>query len=667
MDNFELVKQKINLMDYVMSTTQLKRRGKSWVGNCPLHGERTPSFYVYPQTQSFMCYGCRVGGTIIDFVMAYQNIRNPSEALELIAREKGIMLEREDDDSWKQRKEIISKNSSKAKTYVSKSEEIDTYLNGRGISKETKVAFGLGYVEGRSKAVSIPFFDTYGEVSGFSFRMLDPEAKPKYINSSEDAAFKKGEMLYGMDKARKEIDDSVYVVEGYFDVMSLHQRGIKCAVGYCSSSITTEQALLLSKYITDKTKIYLIPDNDSTGQDTIKKNVETIKSSAPKNQVRILPVPDDCKDFNDFHLTGRDFRELKSQTSDMYLLKWDLDHCADIEDEYEVSREYATSTRNKMVRAEMAQYLAERWDKPIEVVNSHMETEGSIKNYADDLITFSQALEDYRAFIKQGDEGKVYFGLSALDFVIKGMRKREVCTILGRSGSGKTTLILNLIYNAIFKQNHHVIFNSIELSREMIALQILQIAKGFTEKEVEKTFGHSMEDFSDYDILKKLDDHLRIVDADRQSLNDVEMYAKTANTIFENPVSLIVIDYFQSLHIEGKRSGYEEKSEAARELKRMAKRLDCVIVDLSQSNRAVGKSGGNKLSMDGARDTGAIEEASDYMIGIYRPSSNPELSEDERKSVEDEMYAQILKNRWGRQCEVKLHFDGMIKQIGDAR
>src|SRR5690606_33321671 len=105
------------------------------------------------------------------------------------------------------------------------------YVLGRGISKEVAKRFGLGYKK-ETNAITIPFFNTYGEVVGITERSLG-DGQPKYVNSAESEAFKKSELLYGLDKARKNLKEKVFIVEGYFDVMSLHQLGIDSVVAYC--------------------------------------------------------------------------------------------------------------------------------------------------------------------------------------------------------------------------------------------------------------------------------------------------------------------------------------------------------------------------------------------------------------------------------------------------
>jgi replicative DNA helicase len=636
-----------------------------WKGICPFHSEKTPSLTVYPKTQTFHCFGCQVNGTVIDYLMQRENIKDPQETLEYIADRYEITLAGFDKESFKKRKQIITKNRKTAGEYYRAITQAQDYIMGRGISKATAKLFGLGFNQ-QKNALTIPFLNTYGEVSGITERSLTNEG-PKYINSSENEVFKKSQLLYGLDKARKHIKEKVYIVEGYFDVMALHEMGIQSVVAYCGQSLTEGQAYLLSKYITKDTKIYLIPDNDMTGLGAVQKNIATLKGRM-KNPIGVITLPEGCKDANDLLLAKKNIKDFPSEHHEMFLLKQELTKCLEIQDEYEVARQFAQSTQNKMIRAEMSEYLSKRWNKSITLVQDHMNTKVSTFDYSSDLYGFTEVMNDYREFIEKGDEGKIFTNLKAVDDLVRGMRPGEVCTLLGRSGAGKTTFVINVMYNVIMKQNQNVIFNSLELNRVNIIPQFIQIHKELPEGKVTTLVRSGKADSDIVDLATKMDERLRIVDRPGQTLKDIERYVMVANEeIFDKPVGLVVIDYFQYLKTEGKKSSYEEMSQMARELKELAKRLNCVILALTQANREGGGDGSEKLSMKSARDTGAIEESSDYMLGIYRPAANPKLEENERLAVQNEMYCQVLKNRWGRTGEVELCFEGMIKKISDKK
>lgn len=665
MDNFEMIKEKLNIMDVIQETVVLKRSGQAWKGLCPFHSEKTPSFTVYPKTQRFHCFGCQASGSLIDFLMARENIKDPHQILEYAADSYGVVLSGFDKEAGKKRKALIQSNRKTVAEYYRAVSQAQEYIVNRGISKETAKKFGLGY-DAQKNALIIPFLNTYGEVVGITERNLNDNG-PKYINSAENEVFKKSQLLYGLDKARKNIKECLYIVEGYFDVMAIHEMGENAAVAYCGQSLTDGQAYLLSKYITKDTKILLIPDNDSTGLGSVQKNV-TILRARISNPIGIIKLPDGCKDANDLLLTGKNIKEFKSEHHEMFLLKQELDRCLEIQDEYEVAQQYAKTTHNKIIRYEMAEYLSKRWNKSLSLVQEHMNTEVKTMDYSADLYGFTESMNDYREFIAKGDEGRVFTNLSEVDKLIRGMRPGEVCFVMGRSGAGKTTFVINLMYNVITHQEHNVNFHSLELSRVNIIPQFIQIHKEMTESKVSNLVLSGKADPELMDLNKKMDEHLRIIDRPGQTLKDIERYAMVANeSVFDKPVSLIVIDYFQYIKAEGKKSNYEEMSQMARDLKELAKKLNCVFVVLTQANRDGGGDGSEKLTLKSARDTGAIEESSDYMLGLYRPAANSKLTEDERQEVQNEMYCQVLKNRWGRLGEVQLHFEGMIKKISDKR
>src|SRR5699024_10586183 len=150
-------------------------------------------------------------------------------------------------------------------------------------------------------------------------------------------------------------------------------------------------------------------------------------------------------------------------------------------DEYEVAREFAKYTRNEMIRAEMSDLLSERWNKPKDIVMQHMNAKTEIKDYETELKDFDFLLDGYEKQLEEGTKGRIHFNMKRLDIILKGMKKGEVCFLMGRSGSGKTTMALNLIHNAIMNQKHNVVFNSLELKGENVVPQLLQINANETE------------------------------------------------------------------------------------------------------------------------------------------------------------------------------------------
>jgi replicative DNA helicase len=211
------------------------------------------------------------------------------------------------------------------------------------------------------------------------------------------------------------------------------------------------------------------------------------------------------------------------------------------------------------------------------------------------------------------------------------------------------------------KQEHNVIFNSLELKAENVVPQLLQMHMDEVEGKVANMV---LEDKLNMDsFIEKMDRRLRIVDKPGQTVDDIENFAEMANeSEFDNPLSLIVIDYFGYIKMTGK-DDYNEKSNTARRMKEIAKKLNCVVFVLSQTSRDGGSDGSTPLSLQSARDTGAIEETGDYVYGVYRPAAKSDMREDERQAVQNEYYLQVLKNRWGPIGRAELHFEPQSKLI----
>jgi DNA primase len=641
----------------------LKKSGRVYKANCPFHNEKTPSFTYFPESKSFHCFGCGANGTVIDYIMHQESIKEPYEAVEFMADKFNIAIKGFDKVTIQRKKKKVKENRSRALEDYKNVKQAESFLIDRGFGESTVKKFGVGY-NVQENAITIPYLDTYGNVVGSAYRNFD-DNKPKYINSSEDEVFKKSELLYGLDKARKHIKKRVFIVEGYFDVMAMHQMGYPETVAYCGQSLTEEQATLLSKYISKNTKIFLVPDNDKTGLKQVANNVKLLKQKT-KNPIGIIQFPEGIKDSNDVLRLGTTIDEFESQHHEMFLLKQELDKCLEQTDEYEVAKNFTKYTKNKMIRAEMANYLADRWNKPKDLVFDYMETEDSNIDREKDIQNFSDIKEKFVKQASEGIAGKMFFDLAKPDKKINGMKKSEVAYLMGRAGSGKTTFILNFMHNAIFNQQKNVIFNSLELDGANIFPQLMQIHLGLTEKQVTDLVLN--DDQQLLPIYETLDRHLRVIDRSDQSLQDVENYVRMCNeNEFASPTDVVMIDYFSYLKRPMKASSYEEFSENARAIKQMAKRLNCLMFVLAQTNRS-GGDGSEPLTMEAARDTGAIEESGDYVLGVYRPSAKAEVSEDDKKANPDfeyEYYLQYLKNRWGGVGKDLLHFDPDTKRITD--
>jgi len=323
----------------ISSYVTLKRTGTNQKGLCPFHSERTPSFTVYPQTQSYYCFGCGAGGNAIDFIMRIENL-DFRDAVEQLADRSGITLPAWDDRSGESRetgvsrKRVLAMNLEAAKFYRSMlfDEQIGSagraYFLERGLTGSTVKHFGLGYAPpsgnrtmqhlkslgfgeeeirqayfcGKSERgyydyfrgrVMFPIIDVSGNVIAFGGRVLD-DTKPKYLNTSDTPAFKKSRNLFALNYAKNHCEDGFILCEGYMDVIALHAAGFENAIATLGTAITSEQARLLKKYAD---KVMISYDSDEAGQKAANRAISLLEEAGL--EAKVIRIPD-AKDPDEY-------------------------------------------------------------------------------------------------------------------------------------------------------------------------------------------------------------------------------------------------------------------------------------------------------------------------------------------------------------------------------
>ena len=302
------LKMKTDIEDVISTYVTLKRRGATLVGLCPFHNEKTPSFTVYPATQSFYCFGCGAGGDAITFLKKIENL-DYLDAVKTLAQRAGLQMPQEgfDDSLSKRRRRILEMNREAARFYhsVLLSPEgkvgYDYYI-GRALSAATINHFGLGFAPNQWDAllkhmrakgyqpaelvdaglarkgqkgyydnfrnrVMTPIIDVRGNVIAFGGRVLD-DSKPKYINTGDTLVYKKTNELFALNFAKDSKEDALILCEGYMDVIAMHQAGFTNAVAGCGTALTTEQVRLISRYAKE---VILTYDADEAGQKALQK------------------------------------------------------------------------------------------------------------------------------------------------------------------------------------------------------------------------------------------------------------------------------------------------------------------------------------------------------------------------------------------------------------
>ncbi len=327
-ETIERIKQENDIVDVISETVRLKRSGRNYMGLCPFHGEKSPSFSVSQDKQIYKCFGCGEAGNVLTFVMKQKNL-NFIESCKLLAERANIPLNlgNGEESEVVKKKELLYKINVEAARYffsnLQKDKNAKEYFTNRGMKEVTIKRFGLGYAKdgwqnlrmylkkkGFNEAlmleaglvirsqkgtiydrfrnrVMFPVFNIKGEVIGFGGRVLD-DSKPKYLNSPETLVFQKGTNLYGLNFAIKnKIEDRYFIiVEGYMDLISLHQYGITNVVASLGTALTVNQARLLKRYAD---KVIISYDADVAGQTATLRGLEILKEAG--FDVRVLQIP----------------------------------------------------------------------------------------------------------------------------------------------------------------------------------------------------------------------------------------------------------------------------------------------------------------------------------------------------------------------------------------
>ncbi len=321
------LKNNNDIESVVSSYVHLKKHGRIANGLCPFHSEKSPSFTVYPENQSFYCFGCGAGGDVITFVRRIENLEYV-EAVKFLAQRVGMAMPEDaaDDGTARLKTRVLEINRALARFYHQCLKQPSgkaglEYLHGRGLPNQTITRFGLGYAPNswdaaikhlRSKGFSeeellaavvaargrnggcydqfrnrviFPIIDLRGNVIGFGGRIMGDDRGPKYLNSSDTPVFKKSRNLFALNFAKASKRSGLILCEGYMDVIAMHQAGFDNAVATLGTALTAEQSRLLAQYTDHVTLSY---DSDAPGQAATKRAVGLLSEVGVK--IRVLTM-----------------------------------------------------------------------------------------------------------------------------------------------------------------------------------------------------------------------------------------------------------------------------------------------------------------------------------------------------------------------------------------
>ena len=326
-----------DIVDLVSESVRLTKKGNSYWGLCPFHGEKTPSFHVVPDRQIYKCFGCGKGGGAINFVMEMENLPY-RDAVEVLAKRAGMEMPSDlyspSAGARQRREKLLAINKQAARTfhkwlYEPEGAQGLEYLRKRGLSQRTLTRFGLGFAPNRWDAliealaqegyekrdlldaglavnnkdgriydrfrnrVMFPIIDIRGDVIGFGGRVMD-DSTPKYLNSPDTPVYNKSRNVFALNIAKKSKAGRVILTEGYMDTISLHQAGFDSAVASLGTSLTQEHAQLLSRYFPEAIISY---DGDGAGIAAAQRAIPLLEKAGLK--VRVLRVTG-AKDPDEF-------------------------------------------------------------------------------------------------------------------------------------------------------------------------------------------------------------------------------------------------------------------------------------------------------------------------------------------------------------------------------
>lgn len=413
----------------ISSYVQLKRQGRNQVCCCPFHSERTPSFTVFPDTQSFFCFGCGAGGDAITFIMKAENL-DFTEALKFLAERSGIEMPEYDNRSKQnaeRRTRIYEMNRISANFFYKnliqgKDKSGLKYFADRRLAPQTIKKYGLGYssdswneltdlllskgykedeiidawLGGRSQKtgkifdifrhrVMFPIIDLRGNIIGFGGRVLD-DSKPKYLNTAQTPVFDKGSNLFSLNFAKNSDTKQIILCEGYMDVIALNQVGIENTVATLGTAITPNQARLISHYADE---VIIAYDNDEAGQNAAKKAISHFSDVGLHTRILHMESAKDPDEYIKKFGVQRFLQLIKNSHDANNFM---LDNC---EKGLEISTEvgkaellkraskFLAGIENKLEREVYISRTAKKYDFPVDVLKDYINGIINKNNYAE--------------------------------------------------------------------------------------------------------------------------------------------------------------------------------------------------------------------------------------------------------------------------------------------
>jgi DNA primase len=367
------IRERAVILDVISDYVALKKSGVNYLGLCPFHSEKTPSFNVNPAKGIYHCFGCGVGGDVVSFVMRIEGFSFP-EAIKFLARRVGVVIPERPLDAAEKRlrdeREVMHELHQVAAQFYENElwegaggEACRLYLQNRGVDRDTARLYGMGcapeswdaltrylerkkiplseaekvglvrrkerggYYDGFRNRLLFPISDIHGHVIGFGGRVLD-DSLPKYLNSPESAVYRKSDVLFGLGMAKQAMREKseVFIVEGYFDHLALFRAGVRNVVATCGTALTDAHVKLLRRFAG---KAYLLFDADSAGKKATLRAMEIFLQEKFPARVVQMPAGEDPDSYLDAYGINS-FTELVSAAVPVFEFFF-RDLCAQVE------------------------------------------------------------------------------------------------------------------------------------------------------------------------------------------------------------------------------------------------------------------------------------------------------------------------------------------------
>tara|TARA_B100001248_G_C27381280_1_gene457087 strand:+ start:427 stop:2187 length:1761 start_codon:yes stop_codon:yes gene_type:complete len=551
------VNNKVRLSDFIGQFVNLVERGNSFVGNCPFHNDKTPSFNVNNDKSLFYCFGCKAGGNIVNFISKYKNLQF-LESLIYISQYSGIPYvydQRKSTISWEAKllTKILNKSNTLFKELLIKKKIAYKYIKERGITDEALKIFNIGFAPdhkdllkfleledfdfdeikktdlliknkkgeffGRfSNRITFPIYNFSNDIVGFGARAIQ-NSKIKYINSQESLVFKKSQLLYGLKQNLEHIrsEKELFLVEGYMDVIKLYCSGIKNAV---STLGTTLSEMQLKKMWNFSDIPFICFDGDDAGQSASKKIAEKVlKFLLPGKSLKFILIPENL-DPDSFlqNKTKEDFLLLKKEAKDLSMMIWE-------------------SIENS-------------------INNATPESVALIDNKINDIvkkIDDAKVSKEYFRFLKSQKENFIW----NKNKIRKGFTERSSLNRTIENINEKLFLVMIIFYKNYLTDYHEEIFQ-IKLSNELLENVKAEVLKSYTTeskfffeeeknykklapnllseiKELKKTHASSLNEEEKKVFFKQILNNLRLPNLlDERTLIEKQMVESSEKVISEN-------------------------------------------------------------------------------------------------------------------------------------